>query len=452
MDGPVIDSATLNRLATRLPRYTSYPTANHFEGSVGAEAYRAWLGALLEDLALSLYLHIPYCESLCWYCACSTKATRRYEPVARYLDRLETEIRTVAALAPGRHRITHLHWGGGSPDILTPEDMRRLGATLAAGFRIGAETEFSVEIDPRLLTREKAEALVGIGVNRVSLGIQDFDPSVQEAIGRLQSYEVSKRAIDWFRGLGVASVNMDLIYGLPRQTARSLTDTIERVVALAPDRIAIFGYAHLPARVPSQRLIDESVLPGAAERLAFSHRLTLLLERAGYAQVGLDHFALAADGLASKPLARNFQGYTTDRADCLIGFGASAIGRLPQGFAQNAVATADYMARIDAEGLATARGRAMTADDQRRAFVIEKLMCDFTFSGDAVTSRFGADALDLLREAEAIRADDPDGLIEPTADGFRLTQRGRPFVRNICARFDAYLDPEAGGGRHSLSV
>src|ERR1019366_6084089 len=231
-----------------------------------------------------------------------------------------------------------------------------------------------------------------------------------------------------------------------------LAQTIEQVLSLSPDRIAIFGYAHLPQRAHNQRLIDEAALPGPIERFLLSRRLVALLEQAGYLQLGLDHFARRGDSLATQPLRRNFQGYTTDHADTLIGLGASAIGRLPQGYVQNAVAIADYANRMEQQGFATARGWAMTSEDRLRAFVIERLMCDFAFSSDAVTSHFGDQAQELLPEAAAILEDDSDGFIERTHDGFRLTPRGRPFVRNICARFDAYLKTGAGGARHSLSI
>ncbi len=352
--------ALVERLAERLPRYTSYPTANRFSDAVGPADHARWLGALADDAALSVYVHIPFCDQLCWYCACSTKATHRYEPVARYLSALEREIDQVAERVPRRHRLTHLHWGGGSPDILSAPDMLRLGEALRAAFRFGAGAEFGMEVDPRLMTREKADSLAAIGVNRISVGVQDFDPGVQKAIGRLQSYEITRAAIDLFRERGVDSINMDLVYGLPHQTLASLERTLDQVLTLAPDRIAVFGYAHLPARAHNQRLIDESALPGAPERLTFSTAITARLAAAGYRQLGLDHFARPRDSLATRPLNRNFQGYTTDAADALIGLGASAISRFPQGYAQNVVAGGDYVRRIGAGHLATARGWALS--------------------------------------------------------------------------------------------
>jgi oxygen-independent coproporphyrinogen-3 oxidase len=445
----MIDEALVLRRAAPLPRYTSYPTANHFAPVAPAD-YREWLGSLEDDAALSLYMHVPFCNDLCWYCACSTKATHRYKPVARYLDTLEAEIATVAGLLPRRHRVTHLHWGGGSPDILSAADITRLGDTFRRHFQFDARAEFAIEIDPRLMTVAKADAMAGAGVNRISIGVQDFDPAVQAAIGRMQGFDITRTTVEMFRDRGVTSVNFDLVYGLPHQTLASLTRTIEQVLALSPDRIAMFGYAHLPGRATNQKLINEAALPGAVERFAMARQVTTLLERAGYQQLGLDHFAKLDDSLSTQPLNRNFQGYTTDSSETLIGLGASAIGKLPQGYVQNAVAVGDYAKRVADHGLASARGRTLTADDRLRAYVIERLMCDFEFSGSAVMGMFGDAASAVLDEADAIVSDDSDGFVEQTTTGFRLTERGRPFVRNICARFDAYLKPVAG--KHSLSV
>ena len=441
------------RHAAPLPRYTSYPTANHFGPAVGAAEAGVWLETLPAGATLSLYLHIPFCRALCLYCGCTTKATRRYAPVADYLAVLAREIDAIAGRVPAAHRVTHVHWGGGSPDILTPADIERLGAQLRRRFTIDPEAEFAVEIDPRLLTAAQADAFGSIGVNRVSVGVQDFDPAVQRAIGREQGYDTTARAVTLFRDRGIASLNLDLVYGLPHQSEASVARTLGQVLALAPDRVAIFGYAHLPSRLKHQRLIDGALLPGPAERFAQARRMAGSLTGAGYVARGLDHFARPGDRLASGPLFRNFQGYTTDSADALLGLGASAISRLPDGYAQNASAVGDYAARVGGDGLATARGRALTADDRVRAFVIERLMCDFAFSADAVEARFGtAHAGTMGMLARAVMEDDADGFLAPTADGFRLTPPGMPFVRTICARFDAYLPAQVGARRHALSV
>lgn len=447
-----MDEALIKRYALPVPRYTSYPTANHFSRQVEVAEYRRWLGTLAPAAKLSLYVHIPFCRELCWYCGCSTKATRRTRPVTDYLDSLAAEITALAAALPGRPSVSHLHWGGGSPNILQAPDIVRLGAALRARFDIADRAEFAVEIDPRLLGRDQVDSFAAIGVNRISLGVQDFDPAVQRAIGRMQGFEETRLSVELFRERGIGSINIDLVYGLPYQTEASVVRTLEQVLLLSPDRIAIFGYAHLPSRIKHQRLIDEKALPGPLQRFAQSQRLAETLVAAGYRQIGIDHFARADDRLAQEPLARNFQGYTTDAADALLGLGASAISRLPQGYAQNAVSSEDYARRIARDGLATARGWALSEDDRVRAEAIERLMCDFTFSAHALKQHFGRAADTVVAEAAAVVAGDVDGLVEATADGFRVTPRGRPFVRNICAKFDAYLPPQVEQRRHALAV
>lgn len=447
-----VSTDLIQRYAAPVPRYTSYPTANHFRDDVTPELAAQWLGALPEGSILSLYSHVPFCRELCWYCGCATKAVRRDEPVASYMDLMMEEVRRIARLLPGRFAVGHSHWGGGSPDILKSSDIRRYGLLLRDLFAFRAEAEVAVEIDPRLLSPEQVEAFADIGVNRVSVGVQDFDEAVQNAIGRLQSFKTTSRAIELFRDRGITSINIDLVYGLPHQSQASLERSLTEVLTLQPDRLAIFGYAHLPARLKHQRLIDEAALPKAAERYAQSRLVTDMLLAAGYHQLGLDHFAKDHDSLATKPLVRNFQGYTSDDCEALIGFGASAISRLPQGYAQNAVTPDLYEQRMREGGPATARGWALSRDDMARAHVIEKLMCDFSFSSLALNKAFGAHAAPLVAEAEAIIAADEDGFIEAREDGFIVTPRGRPFVRNICAKFDAYLAADPSKRRHALSV
>lgn len=439
----------LQRLSAPVPRYTSYPTANHFSANVGAGDYVAWLGNLPADSLLSLYLHFPFCRELCWYCACNTRAVQRYAPIESYLDSLEAEIARVAALTAAR-RVGHMHWGGGSPDVLAAADIRRIGARIRNQFDIRADAEIAVEIDPRLLEVSQVDAFIDIGVNRISLGVQDFAEQVQAAIGRLQSFDVTRTAVEAFRKRGIGSVNVDLVYGLPYQTLETATRTIERVIELGPDRVAVFGYAHIPQRMKNQRLINAAALPGPVQRLELVRRISTLLEAAGYLPVGIDHFAKPDDTLAGDRLTRNFQGYTTDRADALIGFGASAISHLPQGYAQNATGTNDYARRLLGGALPTARGIALSDDDRARAYVIEKLMCDFTFDRGELVTRFGAIAAPLLATAERVCANDRHGLVEATASGFRIVPGAQPLVRTICAEFDSYLGTSEA--RHAQAV
>lgn len=440
----------IRRHAGPAPRYTSYPTANHFTPAIGDVHYIDWLAALADRTSLSLYLHVPFCEKLCFYCACTTKASRRYEPVKRYVGALLQEITNVAGLLAYRLPVTHIHWGGGSPSILAPEDIHGLADALRAAFQVAAVAEMAIEIDPRNLSAEKVDAFVAVGVNRVSLGVQDFEPAVQAAIGREQDFALTRRAVEMFRDQGVSSVNIDLVYGLPHQTTESLTRTVEQVLMLAPDRIAAFGYAHLPQRVRPQRLIDASTLPGLIERYEQSARIVALLETAGYRRIGIDHFARGDDGLSKKPLRRNFQGYTSDTADALIGLGASAIGKLPGGYVQNAVSTHDYERLIATEGIATARGIALSSDDKARAWAIERLMCDFRLPARDFIAAFGEAARPVLADAAGLVARDDDGLVQVTDEGLELTERGRPFVRSICSELDRYLP--GSRGTHSAAV
>ena len=446
-----MNPAILQRYAAPVPRYTSYPTAPHFTAAVDATTYAAWLRQLPAGSELSIYVHIPFCNKLCWYCGCTTKATRQYHPVAEYLQALLEEISTVADLVPKNCRTVHMHWGGGSPSILLPDDIRRLADAIATRFPFADGAEVAVEVDPRHIDADQVAAFVAAGFNRVSVGVQDFDPAVQKAINREQSVEMTRSVVDMFRDAGVNSVNIDLVYGLPHQTRDSVERTIEEVIALEPDRIALFGYAHLPSRLRHQRLIPDEALPDVKERFAQANRAANRLTQAGYVRIGLDHFARPEDPLARGPVHRNFQGYTTDSADALLGLGASAIGRLPQGYVQNSAFTADYQRRVLPGGLATVKGRALTEEDRARGLVIERLMCDLRFPAQQLQEQFPDRAAALIEEAETLLASDTDGLVEPDpANVFRVTEKGRVFLRSICACFDAYLGQSQA--THSIGI
>jgi oxygen-independent coproporphyrinogen-3 oxidase len=442
----------LKRYAAPVPRYTSYPTAPHFTPEVGREVYARWLGEVSQGSTLSVYVHIPFCDRLCWYCGCTTKATQKYRPVQDYLEALHAEIASVAGRLSTGCRTRHVHWGGGSPSILLPEDIARLAATIARCFWVAPDAEFAVEVDPRHIDKGRVTAFAAAGVNRVSIGVQDFAPNVQRAINRHQSAEMTRVAVEMFRTAGVRSINIDLVYGLPHQTRDSIEETITEVIRLAPDRIALFGYAHLPSRLPHQRMIPDWSLPDSVERFAQANRAANLLTEAGFVRVGLDHFARPGDPLAQRPVHRNFQGYTTDAAEALLGLGASAIGRLAQGFVQNSPITADYQRRIREHGLATLRGRALTEEDRARSLVIERLMCDLVFPATEQRQRFPRLAEPLLAEADALLEADADGLVEPDPSGgaFRVTEKGRLFLRTLCASFDSYLGQSEA--KHSAGV
>lgn len=439
------------RYAAPVPRYTSYPTAPHFHDGIGPREAAAWMSELPKGSNLSLYVHIPFCRALCWYCGCTTTVANSPQPVAAYLQTLETEMTHAAALVPADHRVSHLHWGGGSPNTLVAADIVALADRTRELFNVDDAAEFAVEIDPRFMDRDRVAAFRQAGVNRVSIGVQDFDPKVQAAINRHQSYELTARVVAMLCEVGIPSLNIDLVYGLPGQTQASVARTLDQVLKLDPDRVAVFGYAHLPERIRHQRLIDTSALAGPGDRLGQANRISRKLLAHGYVRVGLDHFAKPSDPLAAGPLGRNFQGYTTDTADALIGFGASAISRLPQGFTQNAPRVPDYTSRIASRRLATARGFAFSSEDRIRGYVIERLMCDLTFSETDLRARFGAaEAQSLIDDAQLLIESDQDGLIEPTPDGFRVSEGGRPFVRSICACFDSYLGQSAA--RHAAGV
>jgi oxygen-independent coproporphyrinogen-3 oxidase len=442
------------RLGENVPRYTSYPTAPHFHAGVDADVYRGWLEALESGDEISLYLHIPYCDRLCWFCACHTKQTRQYGPVTAYLRSLHAEIATVASLVSGKGRVRAVHFGGGSPTMLKPGDMMALGTVLRDSFDVLADAEVSVEIDPNDMDEARLDALAQIGMTRASLGVQDFDPKVQKAINREQSFLQTKAVVDGVRSRGVGSVNLDLLYGLPHQTRESVCSTVAQALTLEPDRMALFGYAHVPWFKKHQTMIDEAWLPGPAERFAQSQIAACLMLNAGYETVGFDHFAKPGDALAvasrGGALHRNFQGYTEDRCETLIGLGPSSIGRFRQGYVQNMPSTAEYGRMVASGGLAAVRGIAFSDDDRVRGWVIERLMCDFAFSGREAIARFGKAAVSVIGDAAAIARADQDGLFERSGDVFLVTDSGRPFVRSIAAKFDHYL--AVGQARHSAAV
>lgn len=450
---PALKTDLLKKYSGPVPRYTSYPTAPQLNASIGAGEYALWLDEIAPGTAVSLYVHIPYCDRLCWFCACHTKQTLRYEPIAAYLRSLKDEIDMVAQLIP-EARITALHLGGGSPTMLKPGDMIGLIGHLKTRFRFEADASISVEMDPNDLDEARYEALAEIGLTRASLGVQDFDPVVQQAINRLQTFEQTRGVVDAVRARGVRSVNCDLLYGLPHQTLASLECTVSNIVTLDPDRIALFGYAHVPWMKKHQTMIPEETLPDAAERFRQMGHAAAMLCAAGYQPVGIDHFARVDDGLAVAAregrLHRNFQGYTEDEAPVLIGLGASSIGRLPQGYVQNMPATGEYQRMVDAGGLAVVRGIALSDDDRLRGHVIERLMCDFRFSFRDLRAKFGAAAEPLITEARQIAALDQDGLCAVEADGFCVTETGKVFSRVVSSWFDAHLGQAKG--RHSIAV
>jgi oxygen-independent coproporphyrinogen-3 oxidase len=438
----------------RLPRYTSYPTAPQFSDAIGHEAYGNWLASLLAGTSTSLYLHVPFCRSMCWYCGCHTTITQRDAPIVDYIEVLRREIGLVAKRLTAPLPVRHVHFGGGTPTIMEPAELLCLMALMRQRFSLDAGTEIAVEIDPRTLTRKMTAALGEAGVTRASLGVQSFDPVVQRAINRIQSFEQTARATDGLRAAGVRGVNFDLIYGLPHQTVDSCVETVRQSIQLRPERFSVFGYAHIPTFKKHQRKIDEAALPDGAARYEQAEAIAEALVEAGYRRIGLDHYALLEDTMVRAQvdgvLHRNFQGYTTDPSDVLIGFGASAIGRLTQGYAQNEVVLGQYAERISRGELATVKGYALTADDRLRADLIERVMCDFKVDVAQVCNRHGVAPETILQSIPRLRMLEGDGVIRLDGSVLSVNDDARFLVRSVASAFDAYLGQS--GRTHSRAV
>lgn len=437
-----------------LPRYTSYPTAPHFAPGMTPDLYAEWLSAAPAEDPVSLYLHVPFCRSMCWYCGCHTTITARDAPITRYLESLDAEIDRVRRATGNRLAARHVHFGGGTPSLMRPDQFLALMKRLGSAFRIDASAEVAIELDPRTLENAMIRALAEGGVTRASLGVQSFDPVVQQAINRVQSFEQTAAATEQLRKAGIGKVNFDLIYGLPHQTVQSCIETVKQALTLLPDRFAVFGYAHVPTFKIHQRKIDDAALPGGAERHRQAEAIAGALEDAGYVRIGLDHYARPEDELARAAaegaLHRNFQGYTTDACETLIGFGASSIGRLPQGYVQNAVLIGDYQQRVAANGTAVTKACTYKGEDRVRAAIIERIMCDYRVDLTQVCSRYGAEPATLLGGAPGLRQLVEDGLAD--IDGHRIEVRdaARPLVRAVAAAFDQYLGQ--GSARHSRAI
>ena len=451
---PAMTKEILQKYDKLVPRYTSYPTAPHFSGDVSAPDYGQWLRDLPLTTPLSLYVHIPFCDTLCWFCGCNTKITRRYDPVASYLETLLAEIDLVADTLGRKHPVDHIHWGGGSPTILTPADTVRLANHIRSRFEVNSQTEFAVEIDPREVGQDNLLALKKAGLTRASIGVQDVNPIVQKAVNRIQPVEVTRRVLGGLRYMGVDAINMDIMYGLPHQTIEGMDRTLDVVLDMQPNRLALFGYAHVPWMKTHQKLIDETALPDAAARFHQSKAAADRLMEHGYRRIGMDHFVrpdeAMSDALDNGTLTRNFQGYTTDHADALVGFGASAIGNFHEGYVQNAVPFGQYAADIQAGELAVRRGIEINDDDRLRRTVIERLMCDLTVALDEICDAFdvGYDYFD--QDLAGLSTMRDDGIVDLKGHRISITERGRPLMRNVCAAFDRHLG--AGKGRHSRAI
>lgn len=458
MPAPALDLDLLRKYAIPGPRYTSYPPATRFHAGFDEAEVNA---SLMEDNGrgggpLSLYFHLPFCESRCWYCGCHTIITRRKEAADRYLDDLETELRLTAARIDPSRKVTQVHLGGGTPTFLTAEQLRRLGDLVTAFFAFDPAAEISAEIDPRRLTAYQVDALRAFGLNRASLGVQDTNPEVQLAIHRVQPQALNEQAFAWLRGAGVGSINVDLIYGLPLQTTESLDRTLDDVLGLGPDRLSVFSYAHVPWLKPAQRIFDQrNQLPGPERKLAMFALLHRRLKAAGFEDIGLDHFARPEDelsrALAAGTLHRNFQGYSTHAGASLYGFGISSISQTVDTYWQNHKSLADYRAALTAGKLPVERGYRLNADDRLRRAAIMRLMCGRRLDLDELSMEFAVDARRALAdEWTALEPLAADGLLRLEEARFVVLPAGVPLLRVIAMKFDATL--VTGPRRHALTV
>lgn len=435
--------AVLAHYPTAVPRYTSYPTAPHFKDGVGQNVFNDLVSQVTKDQVVSVYIHIPYCDKLCWFCGCNTKHTLKYAPVARYMNYLIREIELLGNRLSFKPNIQQIHLGGGSPSLLKSEDFIRLRDALDEVFEFLPESEVSVEIDPSDVNHDMLNGIKEFGVTRASIGVQDFHPDVQKAINRPQSFELTRDVVASLRELGIGSINIDALYGLPRQSYGRLMDTISKCISLKPDRMALFGYAHVPWVKKHQNMIAQDDLPDSNARFEHALAASQMLVAAGYDPIGIDHFAKPDDSLAiaakSGRIHRNFQGYTTDECHTLIALGGSSIGRTKNGFYQNLVATSSYQEMIENDEFAAAKGLFLSEDDKVRAHFIERIMCDFKF--DFSQLDVGEKSLGLYRQiAIDFIINDPFKLAKMEDDVFEILPEGRAFTRIIASQFDAYLD------------
>ncbi|MEP1537986.1 MAG: oxygen-independent coproporphyrinogen III oxidase [Paracoccaceae bacterium] len=436
----------------KVPRYTSYPPANHFQHDVGHLHQLDWLNAVDENETLSVYVHIPFCKRLCWFCACRTQGTTTLRPVDAYIEVVKSELRTVRQSLPESVKMGRLHLGGGTPTILSVKTMSGLLEEIFGTFATPDEFEFSVEIDPTEAAPDLLSALIGFGMNRASIGVQDFAPNVQKAIGRTQSLEQTKMVISTLRDNGISAINLDLLYGLPNQTEASFRQTLDHVIDMAPDRLAIYGYAHVPWMSKRQVLIKSEELPNTRQRSELANIAQTTLCHAGYRPIGIDHFAKPTDKLhiahQNGQVRRNFQGYTDDQSQTLVGLGASAISRFKGGYIQNAVATSAYQERIATSGRAGHKGYEMTDKDTLVAAMIEALMCKFQYPTRDLERMFPFEA-DVIRQTSINLMKRYPDVFQLGPSGLTMRTQAYPLVRIIANEIDMFTSSETA---HSAAV
>lgn len=431
---------------TMVPRYTSYPTAPHFRQGADAGWYGERLAAVPSGSNISVYVHVPFCPKLCWFCGCHTRITNRYDAVEDYVASLVKEFSLVLEHIPAQAlNLSHIHFGGGSPTILHAEDFTRIANIIKGHFKISEKTEFSIEVDPRNITKEKVKAYARAGINRASFGIQDFDDKVMASVNREQSFETDFRAISLFRDQGIEKLNIDLMYGLPHQTQDTMKECTEKALRLSPDRISLFGYAHVPWMKKHMRLIPEDRLPNPEERLDLFELAASTFEDQGYLPIGIDHFALPDDKLSNAlregRLHRNFQGYTDDECQYLLGFGASAIGYLKDSYVQNYVFLPQYRDCLIEEILPIDKSYTLTDQDRLRAAIIERLMCDLSVNPLAIAESMGIEDNQLERSYDRLEPLVKDGLVLLNSEG-TVHVLVRQAARLACAAFDVQFEGE----------
>ncbi len=441
----IFNEALIRKYDKPGPRYTSYPPATEFHEGVKEEDYkRMLLDSNLSKRPLSLYFHIPFCESACWFCGCNVIISHRKDVTRRYLDYLYKEMERLKEYLDVSRPVVQLHWGGGTPNFLSNEEIRELFGKIREVFGISPDAEISVEIDPRYLSEGQLQTLREVGFNRISMGLQDLDPEVQRAINRIQPYELMERVMKDLRSLGFKSINIDLIYGLPYQTPEKFKKTIEQTIALDPDRVAVFNFAYVPWLKPLQRKIDPSTLPPPEDKLTILEMTIELFQKAGYVFIGMDHFAKPEDELAQAQregtLWRNFQGYTTKKGVDLIGIGATSIGMLYGGYFQNYKTIRDYYLALDSGRLPIMRGYILTEEDFIRREVIMDLMCNFRCNFEKIESMFGINFEEHFhQELEELQDMEKDGLLKIDQRSIKVLPEGRLLIRNIAMVFDQYL-------------
>lgn len=444
----LVDRDLCRRFDISGPRYTSYPTADRFVANPGAQLLvEALAGRPAPEQPLSLYVHLPFCSTVCYYCGCNKVITKDHQKSSLYLDYLEREVDMQLASLSGSRSVAQLHWGGGTPTFLSDDEMRRLMQILKSRFDFLPEGEYSIEIDPRSVDPKRAHLLAELGFNRMSLGIQDFDPLVQKAVNRIQTFEQTRDVLMAAREAGFKSVSVDLIYGLPQQTLEGFRATLEKTLSLSPDRIALYSYAHLPQIFMPQRRIDEAQLPKAEEKLSLMAMAIETLVEAGYVFIGMDHFSRPDDELAlaqqAGKLHRNFQGYSTHAELDLLAFGVSAIAKVGPVYAQNAKTLDEYYGDIDAGHLPVRRGYRMNEDDALRRAVIQELMCHFELNFDTVNKEWSIDFKDYFSSAlEQLQPLVEAGLLSIDDQGIEVAPKGRLLVRIIAMAFDHYLQQD----------